>query len=286
MDFNPLPSCEGRLTEILNYMGVFSDFNPLPSCEGRPIGAFITAIARKFQSTPLMRGETHSRAYTGKSLDNFNPLPSCEGRRKLTRYKSNGVAISIHSPHARGDQGKANHNHLSNVFQSTPLMRGETFIDPINQAGFNISIHSPHARGDAGRAVSALAVMISIHSPHARGDHVTTTKKGWLKISIHSPHARALPAGACADYAHFNPLPSCEGRQNPRPLGSPQTSISIHSPHARGDVLCDALGSHDLISIHSPHARGDKMEPQLEWLMSDFNPLPSCEGRLLTTPLM
>ena len=35
------------------------------------------------------------------------------------------------------------------TFQSTPLMRGETLSEKVNQADLlGISIHSPHARGD------------------------------------------------------------------------------------------------------------------------------------------
>ena len=34
-----------------------------------------------------------------------------------------------------------------------------------------------------------------------------------------------------------------------------------------------------IISIHSPHARGDPLSIPEQMLFSDFNPLPSCEGR-------
>ena len=33
------------------------------------------------------------------------------------------------------------------------------------------------------------------------------------------------------------------------------------------------------ISIHSPHARGDTCLKSLIYMVNDFNPLPSCEGR-------
>ena len=100
-----------------------------------------------FQSTPLMRGETVCRAECIRIALHFNPLPSCEGRRisrsmrtqtilfqstPLMRGETAGrairerqVPISIHSPHARGDNGKQN-PHIQ----------------------VKISIHSPHARGD------------------------------------------------------------------------------------------------------------------------------------------
>ena len=102
-----------------------------------------------FQSTPLMRGETrqtdiysiivdisihspHARgdfviAGTRQAAVDFNPLPSCEGRRD----KSFALTATV------------------KVFQSTPLMRGETIAPVFSSHRISIiSIHSPHARGD------------------------------------------------------------------------------------------------------------------------------------------
>ena len=78
-----------------------------------------------FQSTPLTRGETGKEGKSFWELTNFNPLPSHEGRRKackdliftdyfnplpshegrpqVHRQRAEGVQISIHSPHTRGD---------------------------------------------------------------------------------------------------------------------------------------------------------------------------------------
>ena len=125
----------------------------------------------RFQSTPLMRGETnadfarvvmqnisihspHARGDRGRDsyliiVWHFNPLPSCEGRRFETSY---------HDPCFQ--------------FQSTPLMRGETKLQQLKRDLLSISIHSPHARGDAINSNAFVSSDISIHSPHARGDEV------------------------------------------------------------------------------------------------------------------
>ena len=79
------------------------------------------------------------------------------------------------------------------LFQSTPLMRGETLVDAGLPELVEISIHSPHARGDFRRAVRSKHLRISIHSPHARGDRSGV-------------HVFPFPGD-------FNPLPSCEGRR-------------------------------------------------------------------------
>ena len=56
--------------------------------------------------------------------------------------------------------------------------------------------------------------------------------------------------------------------------------ISIHSPHTRGDPSDRASGYRlPRISIHSPHARGDIFPVSFFFPLTDFNPLPSCEGR-------
>ena len=147
IDFNPLPSCEGRRTRVNIRCSLVSDFNPLPSCEGR-----------------------HTKVIDDRPNSNFNPLPSCEGRQLPHAHLLSRAHISIHSPHARGDPTSttvqpvsSDFNPLpscegrrfppntvcrSDRFQSTPLMRGETGQRQMRKMPLTISIHSPHARGD------------------------------------------------------------------------------------------------------------------------------------------
>ena len=77
--FNPRPSCEGRLS-IIRLSNSNVNFNPRPSCEGRPIKIRILRQMALFQSTPLMRGAT-----------------------MYARSLHHAGFISIHAPHARGD---------------------------------------------------------------------------------------------------------------------------------------------------------------------------------------
>ena len=132
----PLMRGETMASPIAHLMP--SDFNPLPSCEGRHSHIASRAKCFSFQSTPLMRGETperlgitherwisihspHARGDTWKEgrtmkQTHFNPAGQDQDQRSL---------ISIHSPHARGDQW-IRRARLQFLFQSTPLMRGET----------------------------------------------------------------------------------------------------------------------------------------------------------------
>ena len=145
--------------------------------------------------------------------------------------------ISIHSPHARGDQRRS---------------RGHA-------DGAGISIRSPHARGDGRKRCKRCSIQISIHSPHTRGDVCWGTNcrkrfnfnplpscEGRPYVNTADPdhdqfqstplmrgETRAAPNLASAR-SNFNPLPSCEGRLSKSSLSSAR-SISIHSPHARGD---------------------------------------------------
>ena len=79
-------------------------------------------------------------------------------------------------------------------------------------------------------------------------------------ISIHSPHARGdgdKHTYMVVDW-HFNPLPSCEGRQDPRKrLHLDWYFNPLPSCEGRHFELSDSAGD------------------------SHFNPLPSCEGRRL-----
>ena len=107
--FNPLPSCEGRHSDLaadkLEFISIHSphargdframavmnapmDFNPLPSCEGRRKAAALKICHKRFQSTPLMRGETRAKLQRFWNYINFNPLPSREGRRFVRAPKS------------------------------------------------------------------------------------------------------------------------------------------------------------------------------------------------------
>ena len=175
-------------------------------------------------------------------------------------------------------------NHTRNLFQSTPLMRGETLNAHGYKLDTDISIHSPHARGDFNQLYgiarqfhfnplpscegrldaycpAIIAVIISIHSPHARGDDTDIKHARRSIISIHSPHARG---DKCSEYQiveseDFNPLPSCEGRQRatPIPMGFPVDFNPLPSCEGRpnGRVFIKLIK----ISIHSPHARGDDL---------------------------
>ena len=143
--FNPLPSCEGRHDRICG-RGQNSYFNPLPSCEGRPIVTVAADFLIKFQSTPLMRGETPARVL---SLS--------------TRI------ISIHSPHARGDACTSPSVGATKGFQSTPLMRGET-IDknrPVDNRRFQ---STPLMRGETTKTVYINGIQGFQSTPLMRGE--------------------------------------------------------------------------------------------------------------------
>ncbi len=122
-------------------------FNPLPSYEGRLGMGVSSPDVFRFQSTLLIRGETDAQAIFIAQAKISIHSPYARGDR-ARESPSGSVNISIHSPHTREDAGVAryhrppsNFNPLplirgetgyrwqalnANVFQSTPLMRGET----------------------------------------------------------------------------------------------------------------------------------------------------------------
>ena len=137
------------------------------------------------------------------------------------------------TPLIRGETPPGRAEYPATVFQSTPLIRGETVAVKVTGANMLISIHSPHTRGDRrGKTAALMASMISIHSPHARGD---------LESAI---------SGVMYDY--FNPLPSCEGRRGLRiQARAGKVRISIRSPHARGDSISLQKSIRIYVSLHN-----------------------------------
>ncbi len=78
------PHARGDSSPLSQRKGVI-DFNPLPSCEGRRCQQIFAQRRLQFQSTPLMRGETKMRRTSANTSIYFNPLPSCEGRRRYAQ---------------------------------------------------------------------------------------------------------------------------------------------------------------------------------------------------------
>ena len=162
-----------------------------------------------------MRGETAFSGYRSIS-PNFNPLSSCEGRR---------VKPMIW--------------RVGSLFQSTPLMRGETAANLKNKCDKKISIHSPHARGDSRLLFFCVVQTISIHSPHARGD----------LHSLSSAIARQI----------FQSTPLMRGETTKQTEATPSKPFQS-TPLMRGETV-EIITKEELlgISIHSPHARGDPL---------------------------
>ena len=207
-----------------------------------------------------MRGETPTLVWDFTPGQNFNPLPSCEGRP---------------GRHGRRAKGRI-------LFQSTPLMRGETLLLDNEKRYLHISIPSPHARGDDYDApLIAQMLDISIHSPHARGDYILLFFYG------------------CPIY--FNPLPSCEGRPTfgnawkriikfqSTPLMRGETGTCSLVLNWQGDFnpLPSCEGRHSTFPAvpfmrkfqSTPLMRGETFRFGCYLNLEDFNPLPSCEGR-------
>ena len=144
-------------------------FNPLPSCEGRLADLSRSHYCFRFQSTPLMRGET---------------------TWEITRADIGD--ISIHSPHARGDENGVGTNGRPNNFNPLPSCEGRRTAPLFPRHRRDISIHSPHARGDLEDAIASMTATYFNPLPSCEG-----------RRPLH-PHGRCV--------GHFNPLPSCEGR--------------------------------------------------------------------------
>ena len=257
--FNPLPSHEGRLENCFCEFSKYI-FQSAPLIRGETPLSTIPRETHLFQSTPLIRGETCSFDKAAE-LDGFQSTPLIRGETLALVFALPVLAISIHSPHARGDRSSSTLIKTPWNFNPLPSHEGRQARGRYPDVGDHISIHTPHTRGDDAGRTKRQHIAISIHSPHTRGD--LAIKRCCLAVSAFqsTPLMRGetviLPS--ILYKSDFNPLPSCEGRLDKSAKNKPDRSlISIRSPHTRGDDVGD-------------HGRGYRQY---------FNPLPSYEGRL------
>ena len=219
------------------------DFNPRSSCEERREGEKLAGCINISIHAPHARSDARSRcrpAYEPISIhapparsdeafmlfiwvyDDFNPRSSCEERPALSCSLSR-LPISIHAPHARSDWGVSNTvNNLYEVFQSTLLMRGATWI--LGYYGYtkDISIHAPHARSDG--TIFARLRPKSNFNPRSSceerpGMPMTRSVMGRFQSTLLMRGATRLLSSSCSSYR-----------------------ISIHAPHARSDCRLPTSG--------------------------------------------
>ena len=210
------------------------NFNPLPSYEERLDEADHLYGWDVFQSTPLMRGETQ------------NQVAALQGMT----FQSD--------PLMRGETTAIDRLRAFEPFQSTPLIRGETILGC--QSSFhNFQFQStPLIRGETKvNQADALTLEISIHSPHTRGDPAAWDST-WINPSFQStPLTRGETRfGISRRYTgrHFNPLPSCEGRQHKPPKIHPnlrQLTQQNHDTPLFGALQAPFCGA-------EPYIRGAK----------------------------
>ena len=124
-----------------------TDFSLLPSYEGRHDESYDAKGVSIFQSTPLMRRET------------------C-GFIQITLL----LSISIHSPHARGDDVGDHESGYRRYFNPLPSCEGRRPPEQNDEALLPISIHSPHARGDKRRTMETGSRFRFQSTPLMRGE--------------------------------------------------------------------------------------------------------------------
>ena len=101
-DFNPRPSYEGRLPQdAVPAMSI--DFNPRPSYEGRRIPEHEIRAAVYFNPRPSYEG----RLGLGNNMtttESFQSTPLIRGATTTRAARHQQGVISIHAPHTRGDR--------------------------------------------------------------------------------------------------------------------------------------------------------------------------------------
>ena len=153
------------------------------------------------------------------------------GETRADFRQSAGATISIHSPHARGDRRSSASPGRSLVFQSTPLMRGETQSRSKTCPSRTYFNPLPSCEGRP-RALCA--------AHHAANFNPLPSHEG-----------RRAKKSAFSRTLHFNPLPSHEGRRRRCRKWRLPAAISIHSPHTRGDSISLQKSVQIYVSLHN-----------------------------------
>gem|GEM_PF-1810273 len=103
---------------------------------------------------------------------------------------------------------------------------------------------------------------ISTHAPHTRSDLAARPRDDVPLISTHAPHTRSDSG--------IGRLPM-------------QRAISTHAPHTRSDLFpCASRCANSSISTHAPHTRSDSSHTAGWDILTNFNPRPSYEERLIS----
>ena len=144
-----------------------------------------------FQSTPLMRGETPRRACTCPSPP-FQSTPLMRGETFPILQINRARDISIHSPHARGDECPPDGKFYMCHFNPLPSCEGRrrSVSGRAQQPYFNPLPSCEGRRGPSKNGLSSNKNFNPLPSCEGR---------------------RAKPSPR-ASTRNFNPLPSCEGR--------------------------------------------------------------------------
>ena len=198
----------------------------------------------------------------GPNHGHFNPRPPRGGRRKLRRFSSQSILISIHAPREGGDCHAIRYAAHFSISIHAPREGGDNGWLASNQH-IRISIHAPREGGRRGQvAADRLQAAISIHAPREGGDPVATGN-----------HVKAFP--------NFNPRPPRGGRQPSVYAMDGDFFISIHAPREGGDLAADCCKT--VFSDFNPRPpRGGRLAhcasgPRWPY----FNPRPPRGGRLL-----
>ena len=181
---------------------------------GETCSGLMRMLPLAFQSTPLMRGETHAVLRAVRLRIHFNPLPSCEGRLGVHRMIEVDYPISIHSPHTRGDVLTKLTKSSARYFNPLPSHEGRRFSCALNTTGAHFnplpSYEGRRARRGKGNDPTHFNPLPSHEGrPHLRvGEYVPVAFQSTPLIRGETKRSRGKQRQA----HYFNPLPSYEGR--------------------------------------------------------------------------
>ena len=171
--FQSTPPTQGA-TKTKRPCTMFPQFQSTPPTQGATHFQIFQRRIRRFQSTPPTQGATRAIRHSGSTHGGFNPRPPRRGRHGCGITSVRGVQVSIHAPHAGGDNIPWAVNDWRRMFQSTPPTQGATRSGPSSAPSLTLFQSTPPTQGATmSRLLQKESNIVSIHAPHAGGDNST-----------------------------------------------------------------------------------------------------------------
>ena len=227
-------------------------FNPRPPWGGRHIGAWISMIRQKFQSTPSVGRAT--QCVLNSSVDKTISIHALRGEGDYIKARARKPGQGFQSTPSVGRATPAHAGMMSAIapFQSTPSVGRATSPNPYMSPAWTFQSTPSVGRATVKAIADFYGIPISIHALRGEGDSDTDSDSFPLTLFQSTPSVGRATTEMLEPFtieAIFQSTPSV-GRATMTAWKSwTATTISIHALRGEGDSkniqICNIVFVHD-----------------------------------------